>query len=1166
MNQKPILLCVLAILLSGATDPLIPRGTAADDGGVLRRSNQVAWCIVPFDAKHRNPAERAAMLKELGITRSAYDWRAQHVPTFEQEIREYQKHGIDFFAFWSVHEDAFKLFEKYDLHPQIWQTSGDSVGETQAAKVEAAAQHMLPLAHRTAAMGCSLGLYNHGGWGGEPQNLVAVCKRLHELGQAHVGIVYNFHHAHAHLTNWEASFALMKPFLLCVNLNGMNPMEQPKILGIGKGEHELEMIRVVVESGYDGPIGILDHREAIDARESLKENRDGLEWIRKELNTPGSAGPLPPTPQNFVKPSPPDEARSGRIYPGSDVYRTPPITVELRVTIQQRERYNILVASDPKSSSDHWELFTMNGNGRLTAYLPGKRPDHVHSQAMICDAKPHTVSMIYEPSRVRLYVDGEQVADQAIVDTGSGSPVPGGLGIGRLVEGRLACDGKIHWLRISKGVRTIPKKPLVDVSRDATTQSLWKFDNPSETDSPREDDLSAIPADENELKATAGVAGLPYDPAWAPRLVREAQTSGDALRGASVFADAKLACLSCHKIGSQGGTVGPDLSTIAKDRKLNKIVESIFWPKREVAAEFMTWKILTTDGDIVTGYKTGSGDDPRVIRDTGSGKLTTVAEDDIEMEIAVGSVMPDGLTAAMSHQQQVDLIRFLSELGRSERGRDGEPLAEALQRAIAHRQMHGPVEFPITSAPLQPANWPHATHRVNRDRVYDFYTKQAEHFRKQPHLPMLIAPYPGLDGGAQGHWGNQSEPDWADDRWNATQLGSLQAGVFRADAITVPRGVCVRLGDDGEMSACFNPDTLSFDAVWTGGFVKFDAVRYGFVGGLRADGKLISVLPGKKMDGQFQYHGFYRSGKRVVFSYTIGEVKYLDSAWVEHGEFVRNVAPANEHPLRQIMAGGPRQWPEVTETKITPGTQRPYAIDTIELPYDNPWDALVFCGGHDFLDDGSALVCTMQGDVWRVSGLNSGVDQPGVASWTRFASGLHHALGLVVTEGQVYVQCRDQLTRLSDLNNDGEADFYECFSNAFITSPAGHDFICGLQRDEQGNFFTASGNQGLLRISPDGKAAEVIATGFRNPDGLGILANGTVTVPVSEGEWTPSSAIHAVQNASSRRSDDPTHHGYRGPKHGDPPELPLAYLPRGLDNSSGGQVEVTSDAFGPLAG
>ena len=60
----------------------------------LLRENLVPWCIVPFDASKRSPEERTKMLVRLGLKRSAYDWRAQHVPEFEEEILQYQKHGI----------------------------------------------------------------------------------------------------------------------------------------------------------------------------------------------------------------------------------------------------------------------------------------------------------------------------------------------------------------------------------------------------------------------------------------------------------------------------------------------------------------------------------------------------------------------------------------------------------------------------------------------------------------------------------------------------------------------------------------------------------------------------------------------------------------------------------------------------------------------------------------------------------------------------------------------------------------------------------------------------------------------------------------------------------------------------------------------------------------
>ena len=83
-----------------------------------------------------------------------YDWREEHVPTFEQEILEYKKQGIEFFAFWDVHEEAFKLFEKYGLHPQIWKTLSDPAVGNQDEKVEMAAKQLVGLAERTKAMGC----------------------------------------------------------------------------------------------------------------------------------------------------------------------------------------------------------------------------------------------------------------------------------------------------------------------------------------------------------------------------------------------------------------------------------------------------------------------------------------------------------------------------------------------------------------------------------------------------------------------------------------------------------------------------------------------------------------------------------------------------------------------------------------------------------------------------------------------------------------------------------------------------------------------------------------------------------------------------------------------------------------------------------------------------
>jgi azurin len=529
----------------------------------------------------------------------------------------------------------------------------------------------------------------------------------------------------------------------------------------------------------------------------------------------------------------------------------------------------------------------------------------------------------------------------------------------------------------------------------------------------------------------------------------------------------------------------------------------------------------------------------------------------IDDEQEIGSLMPDNLMATLSSNQVNDLFRFLLNLG----GKDDLPVAQRdsiLEHAHAHA--NGPATFAFDRKPLRSTDWPSSQHALNRDRIYDFYQKQATHFRAQHHPAPLLAEHPGLDGGQHGHWGNQDDTDWEDDRWNKTRLGSVQSGIFRGAGVTVPRAVNVRLGERGEMSACFNPDTLNFDVVWTGGFVKYSSRRHGFLHGVQMDGKLHSRPKSQTPTEPFIYHGFYRCGKRTLFAYRIGDVEYLDSAWVENGKFVRQVAPVEKHPLAMLLApvNSGNKKIETIETPITFGENSPYAVDTIQLPFENSAKSLMFVGGLAFAPDGSGMICTMQGDVWRVTNFEYPSKR---ARWQRFATGLNHALGMVIDKEGVFVLCRDQITRLHDQNQDGEADFYECFSNAFSTSVAGHDFICGLQRDQEGNFYTASGNQGIVRISSDGKKLDVVAEGFRNPDGLALLPDGTVTVPCSEGTWTPASMIGAA-----RPTERTSFHGFGGPRNGNVPELPLAYIPRALDNSSGGQVVVEGDRWGPLRG
>ena len=632
-----------------------------------------------------------------------------------------------------------------------------------------------------------------------------------------------------------------------------------------------------------------------------------------------------------------------------------------------------------------------------------------------------------------------------------------------------------------------------------------------------------------------------WSAAFVADTLRDALAKGDSRRGAGVFSVATSGCTACHKVAGHGGAVGPELTTIAKCLSPEEIVESVYWPSRAVKPEYRAYAFTLADGRVVQGIiKTETAEAVTLVDATG--KTHVIMPADIEERTDVGSLMPVNVFTSLPEEQRRDLIRYLLELGRT-------PGLESLS--------HRPEPFDVPREPLQLEDWPNRDLWVNKDRIYEPYTKQAMQFRGRQPMPLLLPAFPGLDGGKGGHWGSIPWSTWDDDRRNTGDQGTVQCWPLKLADRMIPRAVSVRLGDAGELAACFNPDTLQIEASWTGGFLTFGKTRYGFLAPATPAGKLNAAPTAAELPtGPRLYHGFYRHGKRVIFSYSIGDVRYLDTPWVKDGMVVREIAPADSHPLGHLVKGGPAQWPQVLTTTGTLGTGGPYAIDTIGLPLDNPWGSLMFFGGHGFFSNGDAAICTIQGDVWRVSGLDGELKN---VRWRRMAAGLNQALGLVVHDDVVYVLGGDQLTRLEDTNGDGEADFYGCVTNRFEPS-GGHNFKCGLERDAVGNFLTAS-HQGLLRISSDGQTIDVLATGFRNPDGLGLLPDGTLTVPVSEGDYTPASAICEVRQKPGEPPANPVPN-FRGT----PPALPLVYIPRGLDHSSGGQAYVSSDRWGPLGG
>jgi glucose/arabinose dehydrogenase len=285
---------------------------------------------------------------------------------------------------------------------------------------------------------------------------------------------------------------------------------------------------------------------------------------------------------------------------------------------------------------------------------------------------------------------------------------------------------------------------------------------------------------------------------------------------------------------------------------------------------------------------------------------------------------------------------------------------------------------------------------------------------------------------------------------------------------------------------------------------------------------------------------------------------------------------AKTFELAPLCQGGPANWPQVLETKGSLGSgDHPYVVDTITVPEDNPYKSWMRFGGMDFFSDGhTAAVCTWSGDVWIVSGINDKLDH---VKWKRYAAGLFQTLGLKIVNDEVYVLGRDQITRLHDLNGDGEADWYENFNNDVMAAESFHEFNFDLQCDSKGYFYFAKagavnpGGRGwqritphngcMFRISPDGKDFQIFATGLRAPNGTSCGPHDEVTVADNQGTWVPVCRLDLVSPGKFLGVPDNSHMTPPPTNYGDP----VCWFPYpDVDNSSGGGVWVTSDKWGPF--
>lgn len=265
-----------------------------------------------------------------------------------------------------------------------------------------------------------------------------------------------------------------------------------------------------------------------------------------------------------------------------------------------------------------------------------------------------------------------------------------------------------------------------------------------------------------------------------------------------------------------------------------------------------------------------------------------------------------------------------------------------------------------------------------------------------------------------------------------------------------------------------------------------------------------------------------------------------------------------------------RRWPQTVKTGAQIAkAKKAYVVDNIELPFDNPWRRIVRPGDIQFLSDGTGVMVTLDGDVWKVRGLRDSLKE---ITWNRFASGLHEPMTVAIRDDRIYAFDKNGIWRLRDTNDDGEADLHELFSNAFAQTADMREFPSTIRLAPKGEFVIAKGGQqastlgkhngSVLRISADGSRSTVLGYGFRQP-AIGVNPRtGLVTAGDQEGNYIPSSPLHIVRDGQFYGFLSAGLHERE--KYPSPPANPLTWIPHSVNASAISQVWLYGAKLGAL--
>lgn len=140
-------------------------------------------------------------------------------------------------------------------------------------------------------------------------------------------------------------------------------------------------------------------------------------------------------------------------------------------------------------------------------------------------------------------------------------------------------------------------------------------------------------------------------------LIKDEGVTGDSQRGAAAFTKAQ--CAKCHKSGSLGEQVGPDLTTARKRFTKREVLEAICYPSQVVSDQYKSQSVTLNTGRTFSGILAPGGSGEMVLIQSTGERMTIKQESIEEIQPNKSSMMPENLLDVLTQEEVVDLFAYI---------------------------------------------------------------------------------------------------------------------------------------------------------------------------------------------------------------------------------------------------------------------------------------------------------------------------------------------------------------------------------------------------------------------------------------------------------------------------------------------------------------------------